>query len=122
MPVTDKRQHVRNAYNAYNARDIEAAVALMAPDVEWPDVAKGGFVHGRNEVREHWREQFAAADPRIEPLEFHERPDGQLAVEVRQQVFSTHGSPVSDERLTHVYAFRGGLIGRMDVLDPPDSR
>jgi ketosteroid isomerase-like protein len=116
-------QQIRDAYAAFNSRDIESAVALMAPDVQWPDVVQGGFVHGREGVREHWREQFQAADPRIEPLEFRLRPDGRLAAEVRQVVSSTDGRPLSDERVVHVYTFSDGdgLIARMDVLGEADD-
>src|ERR1700741_2654162 len=57
---------VRQAYSAFNARDVEAGVALMDPDVDWPNVPEGGFVHGQEQVRNHWREQFRQADPRIE--------------------------------------------------------
>jgi hypothetical protein len=30
---------LRAAYAAFNARDIDAALALMTPDVEWPRAA-----------------------------------------------------------------------------------
>jgi ketosteroid isomerase-like protein len=108
-------QVILSAYAAFNARDVESAVELMAPDVTWPDVASGGFVHGRAGVRDHWREQFEAVDPHIEPIVIRPRPDGLVHVEVRQIVRSTDGRPISDERLTHVYALRDGLIERMDI-------
>jgi ketosteroid isomerase-like protein len=116
-------QRIRDAYAAFNSRDVESAVALMASDVQWPDVTQGGYVHGRDGVREHWREQFLAADPRIEPLEFRERPDGRLAVEVRLTVFSTDGRPLSDDRVVHVYTLGDddGLIARMDVSGAADD-
>ena len=38
-------------------RDIDAALALMTPDVEWPRAFKGGFVRGREEIRAYWTEQ-----------------------------------------------------------------
>ena len=28
---------LRRAYDAFNARDIEAAIALMHPEVDWPN-------------------------------------------------------------------------------------
>ena len=114
-------QRIRDAYAAFNARDVETAVALMAPDVSWPDVADGGFVHGRDDVRRHWREQFQAVDPRIEPLAFREQPDGRMAVEVRQLVRSAEGARISDD-LVHVYTFRDGLIAGMEIVEEPDAR
>jgi ketosteroid isomerase-like protein len=111
-----EENRIRAAYAAFNSRDIESAVALMTPDVRWPNVADGGFVHGRDGVREHWREQFREVDPKIEPLAFRKGPDGRPAVEVRQVVSSTDGRPLSDERLLHVYTFSDGLIAQMDVI------
>ena len=54
---------IRAAYAAFNARDIDAALALMTPDVEWPRAFKGGFVHGPEEIRAYWTEQWGD-DPR----------------------------------------------------------
>jgi ketosteroid isomerase-like protein len=116
-----EEQRIRDAYAAFNSRDIESAVALMTPDVRWPNVAEGGFVHGRDGVREHWREQFREGDPTIEPLEFREGPDGRSGVEVRQVVSSTDGRPLSNERLVHVYTFNDGLIAQMHVIGDADA-
>jgi ketosteroid isomerase-like protein len=40
---------LRAAYTAFNARDIDAALARMAPDVAWPRAFKGSFVRGSEE-------------------------------------------------------------------------
>ena len=106
---------VRHAYDAFNSRDIDAAVKLMAEDVVWPDVSDGGFVHGRDEVREHWREQFDAVDPRLELLGIESLGDGRLRASVLQVVRSSRGEPVSDERLHHVYTIDDGRIARMEI-------
>ena len=44
---------LRAAYTALKARDIDAALALMTPDVAWPKAFKGGFVHGPEEVHQY---------------------------------------------------------------------
>lgn len=43
---------LRRAYEAFNARDIEGALATMHTDVDWPNAMEGGRVHGHAEVRE----------------------------------------------------------------------
>jgi ketosteroid isomerase-like protein len=48
---------LRAAYAAFNARDIDAALATMAPDVRWPKAFKGGSACGHEEVRAYWTEQ-----------------------------------------------------------------
>ena len=37
---------IRDLYASFNARDIDAVIALMAPDVDWPNAWEGGRVHG----------------------------------------------------------------------------
>jgi SnoaL-like protein len=57
---------LRSAYRAFNARDIEAAVELMHPEVDWPNAWEGGRVIGHAAVRDYWNRQFAVilASPR----------------------------------------------------------
>jgi ketosteroid isomerase-like protein len=45
---------LRAAYAAFNARDIDAALALMTPDVAWPKAFKGGSALGHEGVRAYW--------------------------------------------------------------------
>lgn len=105
---------VRAAYDAFNTRDVEAGVALMADDVIWPNVPDGGVVRGRDGVRAHWREQFESVDPRIELLDVDTDGDGHVRASVRQVVRSHEGTLLSDDRLTHVYTMRAGLIQSME--------
>jgi SnoaL-like domain len=44
----DLEQRLRRAYEAFNARDVEAALALMHSDVDWPNAIEGGRVHGHD--------------------------------------------------------------------------
>jgi NAD(P)-dependent dehydrogenase (short-subunit alcohol dehydrogenase family)/ketosteroid isomerase-like protein len=107
---------VRKAYSAFNERDVEAGVALMDPEVDWPNVPAGGFVHGRAQLREHWREQFRQADPRIEVAAIAEKGGGRVEAQVRQIVRAPDGSKLSDDRLVHVFTIVGERIKRMEVL------
>jgi hypothetical protein len=116
MPA-ERHDALRATYAAFNARDIDAAVAQMTEDVNWPNAWEGGRVFGHEAVREYWTRQWAAIDPAVEPLEFRERPDGTLAVGVHQVVRSRDGGLLDDRRVVHVYAFRGDLVARMDVED-----
>ena len=44
---------LRSAYRAFNARDVEAAIALMHAEVDWPKAWDGGRVSGRAAVRDY---------------------------------------------------------------------
>ena len=59
-PETDL---LRAAYAAFNARDIDAALAMTSPTVAWPKAFKGRFVRGHEEIRAYWTEQWAEIDP-----------------------------------------------------------
>jgi hypothetical protein len=110
---------LRRAYDAFNARDIDAALALMHDDVDWPNAFEGGRVRGRSEVRAYWTRQFAQVDPRVTPRAFTARDDGRIAVDVHQVVRSPAGDVLSDGPVVHVYALRDGLVARMDVEPAP---
>jgi ketosteroid isomerase-like protein len=56
-PFTSETELLRAAYAAFNARDIDAALVLMTPEVAWPKAFIGGFVRGPEEVRAYWTEQ-----------------------------------------------------------------
>jgi ketosteroid isomerase-like protein len=108
---------IRRAYEAFNARDLDAALALMAPDVDWPNAWEGGRVIGHDAVHEYWTRQWAEIDPRVEPVGVRELPDGRISVDVHQIVRSPAGELLADARVEHVYTVRDGLIARMEVLD-----
>jgi ketosteroid isomerase-like protein len=108
---------LRQAYDAFNARDLDAALDLMHPDVDWPNGMEGGRVHGRGAVRAYWERQFDLIDSRVTPETFDELGDRRLSVTVHQVVRDLEGSVISEGHVRHVYELRDGLIVRMDI-DP----
>jgi ketosteroid isomerase-like protein len=116
--MPDEREELlRGAYAAFNARDIERALALMHPDVDWPNGMEGGRVHGHDEVRAYWTRQFGLIDSRVTPERFDAQPDGSVAVEVHQIVRDRDGAELSDTHVRHVYSFREGLVERMEIVE-----
>jgi ketosteroid isomerase-like protein len=106
------------AYRNFNARKIDAVLARMTSDVEWPNGWEGGYVHGHEGVRDYWTRQWAALDPRVEPVEIRNLEDGRLAAEVHQVVHDCEGNLLVDQSVCHVYRMRDGLIARMDIEEP----
>ena len=114
---------LRSAYRAFNARDIEAAIQLMHPEVDWPNAWEGGRVVGRAAVRDYWNRQFGAISSEVEPEGFTEEADGSITVDVRQVVHDAGtGELISDSRVRHRYRLVDGLVVRMDVLEQPDQQ
>jgi hypothetical protein len=112
---------LRAAYAAFNARDIDAALAIMTPDVSWPRAFKGGFVHGPEEIRAYWTEQWSEIDGRVEPVAFHPEDAGQILVDVHQVVRDLAGTLLADEQVGHRFTFEHGLIKAMEVCPLPSS-
>jgi ketosteroid isomerase-like protein len=109
---------LRSAYRAFNARDIDAALALMHPNVDWPNAWEGGRVVGHAAVRDYWTRQFAAISSRVEPERFTEEADGIITVDIHQVIHdASSGELLSDSRVCHRYRFEDGLVIRMDVVD-----
>jgi ketosteroid isomerase-like protein len=116
----DHEALLRRLYAAFNARDVDAVLAALHPDVDWPNAFEGGRVAGRDGVREYWTRQFTQIDPHVEPVGFSTDADGRVAVAVQQLVRTIDGEVLADRVVTHVYAFREGLVERMDVIEPDD--
>ena len=63
-----REQLIRDLYASFNARDIEAVLAHLHPDVDWPNAWENGRLRGHAAVRDYWTRQFAAIDGHVEPI------------------------------------------------------
>jgi ketosteroid isomerase-like protein len=111
----DRRQDIERLYAEFNRRDIEAVLARMTDDVHWANGMEGGYVDGRDAVREYWLRQFEVIDGRVEPERIVGRDQDRVAVHVHQVVHSPSGELLADEHVTHVFTFQGGQIARFDI-------
>jgi hypothetical protein len=115
----DTEQRLRALYVAFNAREIDAVLAALDEDVDWPNAWEGGRVRGHAAVRDYWTRQWQEIDGRVEPVAVRPLDDGRVAVDVDQVVRALDGTLISEARVVHVYAISDGLIRRMDVEDAP---
>jgi hypothetical protein len=120
-PSPDIEELLRRTYAAFNARDVDAALANAHIDVDWPNVIEGVRIHGHDEVRAYWARQFEATEPHVEPTGMVRDEDGRIVVDVHQVVRSKDGSVLDDRVVQHVYTFRDGLVVRMDVVNPQEE-
>ena len=112
---------LRAAYAAFNARDIDGALALMTSDVAWPRAFKGGFVRGHEGVRAYWREQWGEIDPHVDPIAFRSDGAEHILVDVHQVVRDLAGAVLADEHVGHRFTLAHGLIQAMEVGPLPSS-
>ncbi len=68
--MTSKQPFLQNLYDAFNRREVETIISSMNADVKWANGLTGGFVYGRDAVREYWTEQFKSILPELETLSF----------------------------------------------------
>jgi hypothetical protein len=112
--LTEEERLLRRAYEAFNARDIDGALALLHPDVDWPNGMEGGRERGHAAVRAYWTRQFGLIDSHVEPEGF-DVSAGRVVVDVHQVVRDLEGAVVSAGQVRHIYTFRDGLVARMDI-------
>jgi hypothetical protein len=115
--MMDDEEVLRYAYAAFNARNVDAALAGMHADVEWPNGMEGGTVHGHQGVREYWTRQWTLVDPHVEPAGFRRTPDGRIVVDVRQVVRDMQGTLLVDQHVQHVYRMENGKVRSMEIVE-----
>lgn len=102
-------------YAAFNARDIDGALAGMHSDVDWPNGMEGGRVHGHGGVRDYWTRQWSLIDSHVEPRGFATDDAGRTVVDVHQVVRDMTGKIIADEMVQHVYVIEDGLVSSMEI-------
>jgi hypothetical protein len=106
---------IRQAYAAFNARDIPAVLATLHPQVRWSRAWEGDFATGHDEVQNYWQRQWQELDPHVEPTRISELTDGRLEVTVHQVVKDKQGKLIFDGLVKHFYILYDGLIKQMDI-------
>ena len=119
VSVLDERTSkvIGEAYRAFNARELDAALATMQPNVEWPNGMEGGMVCGHSGVRDYWTRQWSMIDPHVEPVKLDLEGSGRVMVEVHQVVRDLSGKVLVDRTVEHVYSFEDGLIRGMEIRE-----
>lgn len=117
---------LKRVYAGFNARDIDAVLAVLSDDVAWANGMDGGHVNDREAVRDYWTRQWAVISPHVEPVAFAETDDGTVTAEVIQSIFDLDGRPLEgqshglkDKTVTHIFRIEGGKIIRFDIGDTP---
>jgi ketosteroid isomerase-like protein len=108
---------LKRAYEAFNARDIDGALATMQSDVEWPNGMEGGTVHGHTGVREYWTRQWGILDPHVDPISLAADEEDRIVVEVHQVVRDVSGKLLLDRMVEHVYSIEAGLVRSMQIRE-----
>ena len=91
-----KEEIIIKAYQAFNKRNIDAVLSLMAKDVHWPNGWEGGYVEGDKAVKDYWTRQWKEVDPYVTPVAIKILEDDKVEVEVHQVIKDKTGNLLSD--------------------------
>jgi hypothetical protein len=111
---------LRRTYDAFNRRDIDAVLATLTPDVDWPNMMDNVRAHGHDEVRAYWERQFEEIDSHVEPTDIVGDGD-RYVVAVHQVVRDRNGNVLNDSHIAHAYVFKGDLVASMHVHPSVDD-
>jgi hypothetical protein len=115
--MSEEKEVLERLYERFNARDMESVLAAIHEDVEWANGWEGGYVYGREGVREYWTRQWAMIDPHVEPVSFSTGPEGEIIVGVHQIVHDLKGNLLADTTVEHIFRFEAGFVKRFDIHD-----
>ncbi|MCP9495711.1 MAG: nuclear transport factor 2 family protein [Pyrinomonadaceae bacterium MAG19_C2-C3] len=115
--MSSKQQFLKNLYEAFNKREIETIISLMHPDVKWANGMEGGFVYGRDAVREYWRKQFEIIQGQLELLEYETDENNRSIVTVRLVVRDLEGNLLLEKTVQHIFTIENDLISLFEIGD-----
>jgi ketosteroid isomerase-like protein len=120
--MTAGEVRIAELYDVFNARDFDRFMAMLAPDVVWPDETEDRQLCGREAVRTYLLETTAPLIARYVPIAYHVEADGRVAALLRQLITSAaDGSLWSSTRVLHRWTLREGLVARLEAQqDCPD--
>ena len=113
--ISEQEVLLKQTYQHFNERDIDATLAMMHPEVDWPNGMEGGIEHGHEAVRNYWTRQWKVLDPHVDPVEFRSEDDGRINITVHQVVHDLEGNLLVDQIIHHIYTFEQGLIKMMEI-------
>jgi hypothetical protein len=113
--LQNARVILKRAYKHFNNRNINATLAAMHADVEWPNGMEGGIELGHEAVCNYWIRQWKIIDPHVEPVQFELEEDGRINVTVHQVVHDSEGKLLVDQLIHHIYTIENRLIKKMEI-------
>lgn len=119
--MNSNQEFFQNLYNAFNKREIETVLSMMKEDVKWANGMDGGFIYGRDNVREYWRRQFEQISPQLAPLKFERDNSGRLTVTVRQIVRDLSGNLLAEKDVEQIFTIEDDLIKIFEIGESENS-
>ena len=113
--MSSNKQFLQNLYDAFNNREIETIISFMRPDVKWANGVEGGFVYGRDAVREYWTNQYKVIQVQLETLKFETDENNRNVVTVHQVIKDLQGNLLADTTIQQIFTIEDGSIGLYEI-------
>jgi hypothetical protein len=113
--MSSNQQLLQNLYTAFNNRELETIISVMHPEVKWANGVEGGFVYGRDAVREYWTKQYQVIQVQLEPLKFEQDENNRNVVTVHQVVRDLQGNLLADTTVRQIFTIEDGSIGLYEI-------
>lgn len=113
--MRDNQEFLQNLYDAFNNREIETIISFMRPDVKWANGVQGGFVYGRDAVREYWCNQFKHIQVELETLKFETDENNRNVVTAHQIIKDLQGNLLADATIVQIFTIEDGLISLYEI-------
>ncbi|PSB60604.1 nuclear transport factor 2 family protein, partial [Chroococcidiopsis cubana CCALA 043] len=76
---------------------------------------EGGFVYGREAVREYWTNQFKIIQPQLEPLNYETDDNNRDVVTVHQIIRDLQGNLLADMTVRQIFTIENNLISLYEL-------
>lgn len=83
---------------------------------------EGGFVYGRDNVREYWLKQFEIIRGQLKPLEFETDENDRDIVTVHLVVRDLESNLLLEKTVQHIFTIEDGLITLFEIGDTEPIR
>jgi ketosteroid isomerase-like protein len=113
--MSPNQEFLQSLYEAFNNRELETILSVMHPDVKWANGVEGGFVYGRDAVREYWTNQYQVIQVQLEALKFEQDDNNRNVVTVHQIVRDLQGNLLVDTTIQQIFTIQDGLISLYEI-------
>jgi ketosteroid isomerase-like protein len=114
--IEDTTFGLRAAYAAFNRGDIDSAVQILDPGIEWiepPEFPGGGTYHGVEAAKQYLAQSRASAAQVISEPEQFIPAGNRIVVFVHARVLPKGSNTWQEVRLADVYTFQNGRATKM---------
>jgi uncharacterized protein len=122
--IEDATSGLRAAYAAFNRGDIDAAVRILDPGIEWiepPEFPGGGTYHGVEGAKQYLAQSRAGAAQVISEPEQFIPAGNRIVVFVHARVLPKGSNTWQEVQLADVYTFRKGRATTMRAFANRDD-